>query len=912
MNLLSKLFEHLKVLFPGDNGERFGYEATGNILPDDWLLQTPNIWGKRITEIPVQELRPPGTPGIDKDFRLPECTGTTPGCLCKEIKATVALPGGAAKKLCVGHSTGFVDEFYLAMIQAEKTVYISTLGGSEGPGENFLAALRNAITYLGHTKKKIDIFFLVGAEELLPGNVARNLVNELVRDLKQIPGAQVNLVVLVSGGVSWNHSKIIVVDQHFSITGGHNMYQEAYLGKNPVSDLSMKLSGPVSVHAHRYFWKAFQHAQRAVNWHYVAGYPEVNDLFQANALIEPAPVHSIPATAGHTGAGAGLTVPVLAVGRLSGGWDTEPSDKAILYLLEQAQESIKIVQQNIGWGPEWIGFEQSWPWLFLKAIAGFMIKKKKPVYIVQTDPNAEGYNTGATLSGLYNALIKAAAMLENPPDEKEVRQIFSRQLKFAPIRFSEDQEWAPKKGIANHAKFIMIDDETFYIGSHNMYPTGPVGIPFGYLFEFGYIVESKPAAAKLLNDYWNKIWQYSYSNKAVHTGKAVYYYNEVVDIYVNVPDAVDGDSVEFYDEKKPGEVWWTWTEGIKNGRIMRNEYRVEGSYLAPPSAGQKITIKYFRDPKGSGRKEIGSTSFEIRPMEVVLTPEKKSYQVGEKVRVKIVVKNVKPDGDTITLNRKDGSEITYFETKGVTNGFIAAEWTIPEKEIGETITINYLYNGIGGLAPKKWKITAAVVEIRKHEAIIYPGKEDYQVHEPIDLYIKEVHGRIAWDTFEMFDEAGKKLFWGRTGDIREGRITRDEMIPRENGVIPKFQKIAVKYMYDGTSEARKKQIGETLFYIKHMVVKMTAKPVYTVDEEIIIEIEVSGARPYIDSLEFYRDDNDTGRPNDYFYTNDITSGPVKTLKPWWYKGHEVMVRYVYNAGVGAQNYDVTGIKFRVV
>lgn len=51
---------------------------------------------------------------------------------------------------------------------------------------------------------------------------------------------------------------------------------------------------------------------------------------------------------------------------------------------------------------------------------------------------------------------------------------------------------------ANHAKLLMVDDQAFYIGSHNMYESD--------LDEFGYFVDNKAAAKTLDADYWANLW----------------------------------------------------------------------------------------------------------------------------------------------------------------------------------------------------------------------------------------------------------------------------------------------------------------------------------------------------------------------------------------------------------------------
>merc|ERR1712232_1211120 len=53
--------------------------------------------------------------------------------------------------------------------------------------------------------------------------------------------------------------------------------------------------------------------------------------------------------------------------------------------------------------------------------------------------------------------------------------------------------------IGNHAKFFMIDNKCFYIGSQNMYEAD--------LAEWGLIVDDTAAAACVLTGYWNPLWR---------------------------------------------------------------------------------------------------------------------------------------------------------------------------------------------------------------------------------------------------------------------------------------------------------------------------------------------------------------------------------------------------------------------
>jgi phosphatidylserine/phosphatidylglycerophosphate/cardiolipin synthase-like enzyme len=69
--------------------------------------------------------------------------------------------------------------------------------------------------------------------------------------------------------------------------------------------------------------------------------------------------------------------------------------------------------------------------------------------------------------------------------------------------------------MGNHAKFYMVDDRVFYIGSHNMYPITATSVEprewwrvlQGSLQEYGYIIDDAAAAKQLMEQYWTPIWE---------------------------------------------------------------------------------------------------------------------------------------------------------------------------------------------------------------------------------------------------------------------------------------------------------------------------------------------------------------------------------------------------------------------
>lgn len=50
----------------------------------------------------------------------------------------------------------------------------------------------------------------------------------------------------------WNHAKIVAIDGKYVHTGGHNLWDEVYLKKDPIHDTSIQLESEVAMQAHTF------------------------------------------------------------------------------------------------------------------------------------------------------------------------------------------------------------------------------------------------------------------------------------------------------------------------------------------------------------------------------------------------------------------------------------------------------------------------------------------------------------------------------------------------------------------------------------------------------------------------------------------------------------------------------------
>src|SRR5262249_18042579 len=92
------------------------------------------------------------------------------------------------------------------------------------------------------------------------------------------------------------------------------------------------------------------------------------------------------------------------------------------------------------------------------------------------------------------------------PTGTALRDLICQRFHLAPLRFSSEDAFPDGVPYPLHAKFVMVDDQAFYIGSQNQYDAG--------LTEFGFMTDDARAGYTVVNTYWKNIWQQS-SRRAV-------------------------------------------------------------------------------------------------------------------------------------------------------------------------------------------------------------------------------------------------------------------------------------------------------------------------------------------------------------------------------------------------------------
>ncbi len=296
---------------------------------------------------------------------------------------------------------------------------------------------------------------------------------------------------------SWNHAKIVAVDGREALVGGHNLWHADYLGFAPVHDLSARVVGPAAGEAHVFLDLLWGWAGRQL-----AAPSEIGSLHAIRwdgGRLEPAgPPPPVALAAPPAG-----SIPALAVGRLGAGVNADPRaanvGAAIAALaFRQARSSIRISQMDFGFHWEGVNF---WSGDVVAALADVLTDPGRAVDVrmVLSEPGAKTaaggpYSFGTTLADIDVEMRRAIG--DRP---------LTGRMRFAPLRLSvRGDRWvhdAMELKIINHAKFWMVDDQAFHVGSDNLYPHN--------LQEFGYVVESPAIARELLETYWEPMWTFS-------------------------------------------------------------------------------------------------------------------------------------------------------------------------------------------------------------------------------------------------------------------------------------------------------------------------------------------------------------------------------------------------------------------
>jgi phosphatidylserine/phosphatidylglycerophosphate/cardiolipin synthase-like enzyme len=468
--------------------------STDNAFTGDWVIQTPpaTYWGQPAAAEPVASTCT-GEPGCDPDFGLLACT-TAGDChdggTCAPVAATVTAPGATPRRLCVGHSDALYDQLYGLLVAAQSSIEISSLAPPDG---RFEAAIRNALARLAREGRSVHVRYLYGAifgaSLVADPRTPDQVLASLTRDVDPGSGLHVAAAYLRDGFVSWDHAKIVVVDGDVAVVGGHNWWTRHYLQAAPVHDLSMIVRGSAALDAGRFIDALWRHACNPPptigTLAATAGFPDPSVGCEPLSLAPPSP--------------AG-TARAIAIGRL-GALGDDASDDALIALLDGARSSLRLSLQDIGpvdHGP--------WPDTYLRPLAA-ALDRGVNIELILTNPNARpdgltagsaSYSNGWTPQDVVQQLAAFASKHPDVIGTSPFATAMCNQLRIAGLRQGADDLWPDDSTFANHAKLVVADEQTFYLGSQNWYPAN--------LMEYGFVVDDPAATQAMLDAYFAPAW----------------------------------------------------------------------------------------------------------------------------------------------------------------------------------------------------------------------------------------------------------------------------------------------------------------------------------------------------------------------------------------------------------------------
>mmetsp|Transcript_78072 Transcript_78072/g.154723 ORF Transcript_78072/g.154723 Transcript_78072/m.154723 type:complete len:611 (+) Transcript_78072:89-1921(+) len=434
------------------------------------------------------------------------------------------------------HDDQFPDKMYEILVKAQRWVDITSLSPPDG---KFLTRFNQALIQLARNAENTGQDPIT--VRMLFGNIIGMPVDtdSLLECLMDGVPEDAKLMVWVGSwrkGVSWNHSKIIAVDGYHLFTGGHNLWDGHYLQTDPVHDISMEAEGQVANDGHtfaNYMWKFIKQTwqQRCITehvpkWipmlihsrvclsHWPPEGPEYPPLYHPDS--HPLPIDQAVQQG---------DIPMITMGRYGAlhhfAMSANPSDKAIIAMFNSAKTIIKMSLQDLG--PLTLPISSSrpmaipggrWPDEYLGALAIAIYDRGVDVEIVLSNPASTPggfnpmfacYGNGWSCNDVASEIIKAIQRERPAAEDKELRTMVEENLRVTYLRSSKraGTDWPDGQHIGNHCKFFIIDDVGYYIGSQNLYISD--------LAEWGVFIDNKDQTKKILDEYWDPMWQESFT-----------------------------------------------------------------------------------------------------------------------------------------------------------------------------------------------------------------------------------------------------------------------------------------------------------------------------------------------------------------------------------------------------------------
>lgn len=477
-----------------------------------------------------------------------ECWNLTHGKIVGEVCQTPKRQywGQAEVQPKDTHDDEFPQRMYDLMVKAKSWVDITSLSPPDGKfAEKFAEALKQLDTNAKADGNFVTVRMLFGNIIGMPVDtdaVTFQLTKHLNDKNGEWPSPDDTNISLTVGawrkGVSWNHSKIIAVDGKYLHNGGHNLWDQHYLQGDPVHDISEVLEGQVANDGHafaNFMWERIEAADKAIckcdfmpDW-VPCVMPGVDKMCVCQWPVDHSdfpdpyepPTNPLPVKEAIQKG----EVPMITIGRYGAlhlkAKTANPSDKAITAMLNSAQKIIRMSLQDLG--PMTLPFGSNeyptsipggvWPEDYLNALGTAIYERGVDVEIVLSNPHAvpgglnpllANYGNGWSCADVASEIIKAIQD-QFEVDDAELHKMVDENLRVCFIKSNNNSggKWSDGNTLGNHAKFFIVDDLCYYMGSQNLYICD--------LAEWGVIIDQEAQTKKVMQEYWQNLWQQSYT-----------------------------------------------------------------------------------------------------------------------------------------------------------------------------------------------------------------------------------------------------------------------------------------------------------------------------------------------------------------------------------------------------------------
>ncbi len=422
------------------------------------------------------------------------------------------------------NSNQYLDTLQQMFDETEQSFMLSSLSPPEANLEDeYYQVFLNGINTIAKKNKSrapakyIPITLLFGnAPTVLKSGVEFNpqaYMNKILKDVDQDLLRYIRLEVAAYNpkSLSWNHSKIIVIDGKKINVGGINLFSEYNkFGHRRPRDLAVTIENKKMARAGEMFIKNLLQAKaqnllgynsednflsQKINQHYTHFNPKVvwNGENTVDALSNSKEFKNLyeiyeAQDESEEIEGVGHLHNVMSVPTVGLSEDKiQPSEVVAIETIKHAKKTLKISQQSILFmygGTLGQQFKGQYSALIIEEIRE-AIKRNVKVQIL-ISPNKSTAENGNSYDGM-------------PPDE--LRQAILGNVKnqqyddLLEIKYTCDQNQDP---VPNHTKLVMADDKVITIGSHNSYDKSHA--------EYTKLIVGKEFGKKLNEEYWDIIW----------------------------------------------------------------------------------------------------------------------------------------------------------------------------------------------------------------------------------------------------------------------------------------------------------------------------------------------------------------------------------------------------------------------